>query len=138
MNPRRFFADAKRKMRQLLARSDDREDAGILSEQSEISRQGALDATPNEILDSGGIRDLALLDLDNAMARLRDLNAPQARIVELRFFEGLTILEAAAATGTSHATVERRWKNARAWLNAELANSFETFSSGWDADSTDR
>jgi RNA polymerase sigma factor (TIGR02999 family) len=61
--------------------------------------------------------------LDEALTRLEQIDAEQARIVELRFFAGLTIEEAAEALGMSPATVKRRWALARAWLFRELSGS---------------
>jgi RNA polymerase sigma factor (TIGR02999 family) len=59
--------------------------------------------------------------LDEALDRLEQLNERQARVVECRFFAGLTIDETAEALETSPATVKRDWALARAWLNRELA-----------------
>ena len=61
-----------------------------------------------------------LLALDAALARLAALDPAQARIVELRFFGGLTIEETAEASGSSPATVKRHWALARAWLLKEM------------------
>ena len=58
--------------------------------------------------------------LDEALVRLEAVDAEQARIVELRFFAGLTVDEAADALGISAATLKRRWSLARAWLYREL------------------
>jgi RNA polymerase sigma factor (TIGR02999 family) len=58
--------------------------------------------------------------LDEALTRLAALDRRQARVVELRYFGGLSIAEAAEALGVSHATVEREWKTARLWLRREL------------------
>jgi RNA polymerase sigma factor (sigma-70 family) len=58
--------------------------------------------------------------LDEALTRLETLDPEQARIVELRFFVGLTVEEAADALGMSAATLKRRWSLARAWLFREL------------------
>ena len=55
------------------------------------------------------------------MERLAAFDPQQARIVELKFFAGLTIEETAEVLGVSHATVERDWKLARAWLRRELS-----------------
>ena len=60
------------------------------------------------------------LDLDRALTKLEALDPAQARIVELRFFGGLTIEETAAALSLSPSTVKREWATARAWLNREL------------------
>jgi RNA polymerase sigma factor (TIGR02999 family) len=62
-----------------------------------------------------------ILALDQALGRLARVDAQQARIVELRFFGGLTVEEAADALGVSPATVKRGWAVARAWLYRELA-----------------
>ena len=61
-----------------------------------------------------------VLDLDEALSRLAQLDPEQCRLVELRYFAGLSIEEAAEALGTSPATVKRQWRVARAWLNREL------------------
>ena len=62
-----------------------------------------------------------LLGLDDALNRLVTFSLQQSRIVELRYFGGLTIAETAALLGVSHATVEREWSVARAWLRRELS-----------------
>ena len=61
-----------------------------------------------------------VLALDAALARLATLDARKARLVELRYFAGLSIPEAAAALGISQATVGREWAVARMWLRREL------------------
>jgi RNA polymerase sigma factor (sigma-70 family) len=60
--------------------------------------------------------------LDDALTRLEALDPEQGRIVELRYFVGLSIEETAAALGISPATLKRRWALARAWLFRELSN----------------
>ena len=62
-----------------------------------------------------------LVALDEALTRLALIDPQQARIVELRFFGGLTVEEAAEALGISPATVKRSWSVARAWLRRELS-----------------
>jgi len=64
--------------------------------------------------------DVDLLALDEALVRLKELDAPQARIVELRFFGGLSIDETAEAMETSPSSVKREFRSARAWLFREL------------------
>jgi RNA polymerase sigma factor (TIGR02999 family) len=65
-------------------------------------------------------RPIDLMSLDSALDRLAALDAGQARIVELRYFGGLSIEETAEAMGISPATVKRHWAVARAWLAKEL------------------
>jgi RNA polymerase sigma-70 factor, ECF subfamily len=64
-----------------------------------------------------------VLALDEALTRLAALDPEQARIVELRYFAGLTIDDTAATLGVSAATVSREWTVARRWLRRELARS---------------
>lgn len=59
-------------------------------------------------------------DLDRALERLAELDPRQARVVELRYFGGMTVDEAAIALGVSPKTVKRDWSVARAWLRREL------------------
>lgn len=62
-----------------------------------------------------------LLELDRALLRLRELDIRQSRVVELRFFAGMTVEEVAEVLEVSPTTVKRDWTAARAWLNRELA-----------------
>ena len=62
-----------------------------------------------------------LLDLDVALTKLESIDPKRAQIVNLRFFAGLTVPEAAQAMGVSRATAERYWTFARTWLFAELS-----------------
>jgi len=64
--------------------------------------------------------DPDLLALDHALNKLATLEPRHSQIIEMRFFAGLTIEETALALGVSHATVERDWNLARAWLFREL------------------
>ena len=70
-----------------------------------------------------GDRDPELLSLDTALIELEALDPRQARIVEMRFFGGLTVEETAEVTGISPATVKREWQTARAWLAREIRPS---------------
>ena len=65
-------------------------------------------------------REVDLIALDQALSRLSVLDVDQARIVELRYFGGLTVEETAEVVGVSMATIERDWRSARAWLHREL------------------
>ncbi len=81
---------------------------------------GALALSLSEADRFGNAPDVNLIALDEALQNLAS-SAPQpARIVELRYFGGLTIAETADVLGISHATVERDWAFARAWLKKEL------------------
>jgi RNA polymerase sigma-70 factor (ECF subfamily) len=60
--------------------------------------------------------EVELTDLEDALQRLQALDARKARVVELKFFGGLTMDEIAEVVETSRATVEREWSFARAWL----------------------
>ena len=66
------------------------------------------------------ISDAELLGLDEALARLSEFDPTKARVVELRFFAGMTVEELARALGLSESTVRRHWRTARAWLRGEL------------------
>jgi RNA polymerase sigma factor (TIGR02999 family) len=61
-----------------------------------------------------------LVALDDALSKLAALDSEQARLIELRFFGGLSIEETAVVLGVSPATVKREWVTARAWLRREL------------------
>ena len=67
-------------------------------------------------------RSEELLALDEALTRLASVNDRYARVIECRFFGGMSVEETAAALGTSPATVKRDWTMARAWLNRELGD----------------
>jgi len=64
-----------------------------------------------------------IVAIDQALDQLAEKDQRQVRIVECRFFGGLTLQETAEALGISVPTVSRDWKMARAWLNRELSNS---------------
>jgi len=67
-------------------------------------------------------RDHDVLAVDAALTKLARIDERQARVVELRFFAGLTVEEVAAALGLSKRTIEGEWTVARAWLRRELAD----------------
>ncbi len=66
-------------------------------------------------------RDFNLLVLDGALNRLAEVDPQMSRLVELRFFGGLSIDETAEVMGVSEATVTRQWRAAKAWLHRELS-----------------
>lgn len=115
-NDRRHFqAVAARAMRQLL-----------VDHARARGRRGVADAGADAIdvaVTGAAEFDVGLLDLDEALTELARLDPDQARVVEMRYFAGLTMEEVAAALGTSLSTVEREWRSARAWLGARLGGA---------------
>lgn len=81
---------------------------------------GAVKVSLSEATELADGREVEVLDLDRALHRLAEVDARKAKLVELRYFGGLTIEEAAAAAGSSPATAERDWRFARAFLRREL------------------
>lgn len=115
---RHFFAVAARAMRRILVDHARRRSAGKRGGgQAKLS----LDRLPRE----PEARDACLLELDDALGQLSQLDERKARVVELRFFGGLDIEATAAALDVSHATVERDWAFARAWLARALDEAGE-------------
>jgi RNA polymerase sigma factor (TIGR02999 family) len=84
----------------------------------------SLDALQNDFGElpeqASGDRLLDIVQLDEALTRMEALDPRQGRLVELRFFGGLSVEEAAEALHVSPATVKREWSTARAWLLREL------------------
>jgi RNA polymerase sigma factor (TIGR02999 family) len=115
-NRTHFLAIAALSMRQILvqrARAKHAEKRGAGAERITLDESIAGRAAPTE----AGIDVLAL---DEALTRLAELDQQQAKIVELRYFGGLTIEETAESLEISPATVKRQWTLARAWLRREL------------------
>lgn len=79
----------------------------------------AIDGGTLQIAD--GTAGVNLIELDEALNRLAELDRRQAKVVELKYFGGLSIEETAEVLGLSSATVKREWNMARAWLRAELS-----------------
>jgi RNA polymerase sigma factor (TIGR02999 family) len=82
----------------------------------------------NEAMAQAPVRSVDLVDLEGALQKLEKLDSQQGRIVELRFFSGLSIEDTANVLGISPATVKRDWAAARAWLFREVGarRSFES------------
>lgn len=74
----------------------------------------------DEVLERAAESDADVLELHGALDRLAKLDDRQARVVELRFFGGLTVEEVAEALGVSNRTVDNEWRHAKAWLDMEL------------------
>jgi RNA polymerase sigma factor (TIGR02999 family) len=114
-NRAHFFAVASRLMRQVLvdhARRRNAEKRG--GDMTMVSLVGESPATPPRTVD--------ILALDEALDALTALDDRLCRVVELKFFAGLTIDETAAALEVSPATVERDWAAAKAWLFERLSS----------------
>ncbi|HUA63787.1 MAG TPA: sigma-70 family RNA polymerase sigma factor [Verrucomicrobiae bacterium] len=71
-------------------------------------------------LNADGARAEEILAVDEALSRLAEVDPQQARVVELRYFAGMTVEETAQETGHSERTVKREWSMAAAWLRSEL------------------
>lgn len=113
-----FYVTAARTMRRILIDH-------ARSKQS-AKRDGGQPVTLNEALltiDSRVDRSHEMLMIDDALMRLERLDPRQCKIVELRFFGGLTVEETAQALEVSPKTVKRDWSVARAWLEAELSGA---------------
>ncbi len=80
----------------------------------------AIEADNAQGLDAFNDDRVDIISIDTALTRLEQIDAPQSRIVELRYFGGLTLEETAGVVGVSLATVKREWSMARAWLRREL------------------
>jgi RNA polymerase sigma factor (TIGR02999 family) len=115
-NRAHFMAVAARLMRQILVDHARRRLAGKRGGRATIvSLEGGVAA------DRIGPTDVDVLALDEALGELASFDAQQGCVVEMRFFAGLTIEEAAQALGISTATVEREWVMAKAWLYQRLS-----------------
>ena len=111
---RHFVGIAARSMRQILverarARGAQKRWAGL--DRVSMTDALAVAADPEGMLPA----------LDEALSRLEQIDPEQARIVELRYFAGLSIEDTADALGMSSATLKRRWAMARAWLHRDLS-----------------
>jgi len=86
-----------------------------------LKRGGDRERVDYEVAEAGEpLRDEVLVALDDALADLEASSPTTARIVELRFFAGMTVPEVARLLNTSESTVQRGWRAARAWLRGEL------------------
>jgi len=98
----------------------------MLRAKQTAKRDGGQPVTLNEALltmDARVDRSSEMVMIDEALQRLEQLDARQCKIVELRFFGGLTVEETAQALEISEKTVKRDWAVARAWLEAELSGA---------------
>jgi RNA polymerase sigma factor (TIGR02999 family) len=110
-----FFAIAAQLMRQILVDYARRHRAGKRGGQAET-----LSLDDVGLLQLGKERDIDVVALDDALKALTQLDIRKAKVVELRFFGGLTFEEAAEVLGVSPMTVSRDWSTAKAWLHREI------------------
>jgi RNA polymerase sigma factor (TIGR02999 family) len=109
-----FFGIASRLMRQILVEH-------ARSHQAEKRGGDAPRIALDEIGEIAGRVDVDLVMLDDALKNLAEMDPQQSRIVELRFFAGLSIDDTSEVLGISPATVSREWTSARAWLHREIS-----------------
>jgi len=109
-----FFAAAAEAMRRILV---DR--ARRVQSEKRGGRLERIDLDAEHVV--GPVRPEQLIALDEALDRLAVHDPRKAKLVELKFFAGLSLEEAAAALGVSPATADRDWAYARAWLHAEIS-----------------
>lgn len=107
-----FFAFASRLMRRILV---DYARARATAKRDSSELRVALHNTPDESATDAGV-----LDLNAALDELEQLDPPRGRLVEMRYFGGLSIEEAAEALGVSASTVKRDWILAKTWLRRRL------------------
>ena len=118
-NRRHFFAAAAEAMRRILVENARRKQAqkhGGGRQRQDLDAEALVAPEPN----------LDLLALDAALHRLAELDPLKARLVELRYFAGLTGDQAAAVLGLSTSSVDRHWVFTRAWLRRELGLGVES------------
>jgi len=111
-NRAHFVAVAATLMRQILVDYARRHGAAKRGNDYKVRLESNLDAAKQQ--------DVDVLALDDALNQLAELDAQQSRIVELRYFAGLTVEETAAVLEISPATVKREWSMARAWLSRQI------------------
>ena len=113
-NRAHFFGIAAQMMRRILvdhARSKKR-----------VKRGGSeIRVSLDDVIVAAKGQDLDIVALDEALDRLAQLDEQQSRVVELRFFSGLSVEETAEVMGISKSTVKRDWSMAKAWLHRELS-----------------
>jgi RNA polymerase sigma factor (TIGR02999 family) len=114
-NRAHFMAVASQLMRQILV--------DFARSRGAAKRNQGYTLTLDEVAVLPQARDVDLVALDDALHKLARLSERQSRIVELRFFGGLSIEETSRVLNISRATVERDWTVARAWLHREISGN---------------
>lgn len=114
-NRAHFFAICAQLMRQILVQYARRRNAA--------KRDGGFRLTLDSAVAMAERRSTDLVALDDALNGLAELDSQQSRVVELRFFGGLSIDETARVLGISPATVKRHWSTARVWLHYQISKA---------------
>jgi RNA polymerase sigma factor (TIGR02999 family) len=114
-NREHFFAVSANLMRQILVQYARRRNAAKRKGGNKVSLDNALLLFPTSRVD--------LMALDDALRGLAKIDSQQSRIVELRFFAGLSIEETSRVLGVSPATVKRDWTTARIWLCRQMSTT---------------
>jgi RNA polymerase sigma-70 factor (ECF subfamily) len=115
-NRAQFFGIAAEMMRRILV-------SHARSRQAQKRGGAAQQITLDEGVAAAPQRDLNLLALDDALTRLEQLDPEKKRMVELRFFTGLSVEETAEVMGVSPRTIDRQWQTAKAWLYREIGKA---------------
>lgn len=113
-NRAQFFAVAAQMMRRILVSH---------ARARQAAKRGGAEQhiTVTEEIAAGAQRDVNLLALDEALKKLESIDLEKSRMVELRFFSGLSVAETAEVMGVSPRTIDRQWQTAKAWLYREIA-----------------
>lgn len=115
-NRAQFFAVAAQMMRRILVSH---------ARARQAAKRGGTEQhiTITEEVAAGAQRDVNLLALDEALKKLETIDLEKSRMVELRFFSGLSVAETAEVMGVSPRTIDRQWQTAKAWLYREVATA---------------
>jgi RNA polymerase sigma-70 factor (ECF subfamily) len=115
-NRAHFFGIAAQMIRRILV---DHARLGL----AEKRGSGGVKVELNDVMAVANQREVDVLQLDAALAKLAQSDERQAKIVELRFFAGMSVEETAEVVQLSPATVKREWSSAKAWLFREMSRS---------------
>jgi len=115
-NRAHFFGIAAQMIRRILV---DHARMGL----AEKRGSGGIKVELNDVMAIASQREIDVLELDAALAKLTQMDERQSRIVELRFFAGMSVEETAEVMQLSPATVKREWSSAKAWLFREMSRS---------------
>jgi RNA polymerase sigma factor (TIGR02999 family) len=115
-NRAQFFAIAAQMMRRILVSH---------ARARQAAKRGGAEQciTLEEGLATAPERDVNLLALDEALKKLATVDLEKSRMVELRFFSGLSVPETAEVMGVSPRTIDRQWQTAKAWLYREISEA---------------